>query len=117
MKYIITRTSTWDKKPIKNCTMHRLERYRDIRTFDSLEQWKERFPKDFDRDIYEQGITEDGEPYMVVEGGHVKFYVVEIEDLHEFVLEHGQIVVSPPNSRYIGWEGVFQLEIYDNWRE
>lgn len=118
MKYIIKRTSIWSNEAphpdAKNVT---LEHYRDIRTFKSKEEWLSKFPNDVN------GVIEWGEidnhTYRVVDGSHITIWVIEIDDILEFLDKLGEDIILSKNkySGYVGYENCYTLEIYDNYRE
>jgi len=116
MKFIISKTSIFNEQPHKDAKQVRLEKYKDFRTFETLEAWKERFPKDF-KDNPKTGYTKDGHPYRIIDGSHVTIWIIEIKDLVKFVKKNGEIILSPPREEYMGFENLMRIEIYDDFRE
>lgn len=118
MKYIITRTSAYiSDLPHKDAKREVVKYLKDVRKFNSLEAWKVKFPKDFDNDkVIETGYTKNNLPYRVYER-YWDIYTIEIDNLLKFIEENGQVVISPPENEYVGYESLFTIEIYDDYRE
>ena len=116
MRYIIKRTSEWEGRPHPEAEEVVLGRYKDIRTFEDHEDWFSKFPEDATLEI-ERGFTKEGHPFIIRDGSHIRFYVMEVPDLVKFVEEVGEIILSPARDEYIGYEELLHLEIYDDYRE
>lgn len=108
MKYIIERTSNWEGKPIDECTKMKVHKYdyRNLCVKDHKLFWED-FCK-CNRDIQ---IFDD-----CYRGTHIEakdVWVAEVNDLHEFVNQYGDIILSEPDNE----EGLWRIEIYDDYRE
>ena len=100
MKYIITRTSAWSSdSPHKDAKREVVKYLKDVRNFNSLEAWKAKFPEER---VWER---------------YWDIYTIEIDNLLKFIEENGQVVISPPETEYVGYESLFTIEIYDDYRE
>lgn len=108
MKYIITRTSTWGEKPIPECVAMRVHKYsyRLLGIKDNPNNWKEFCNSNTDIQIV------DGD-YRGTNIRKTNVWVAEVQDLHEFVLTYGEIILDKPCNA----EGLWEIEIYDDYRE
>ena len=108
MKYIIDRSSSYKGAPIKECSIELLHGYEYFR-FDANRIAFEQF-KMTHHDIKAE---DDGYYRGTSNNATLVAYVAEINDLHEFVKQYGPIVMFEPNNE----EGLFVIEIYDDYRE
>lgn len=116
MRYIISRSSSFSEKPHPDAVGKFPVLKRDIRTFKDKQEWLSRFPHDEKRAI-EWGVTESGLPFRIVSSSGVE-WIIDIPDLLAFVKENGQCILHPPPEEYLGeLEGLYHIEIYDDWRE
>ena len=106
MKYIITRSSAWDEKPIESATTAQVHfysyRYTSIKHNPNL--WNEFISKHHDIKTSIVRGTENL-PSDV--------WVAEVDDLHEFVRIYGTIILKEADNE----EGLWTIEIYDDYRE
>jgi len=117
MQYIITKTSLWnDECPHPKAKQVTVKKYKDIRTFKDKEEWLTRFPKDAEG-VLEWGVTKDEHPYRIIDGSHIKLWIIEIKDLRAFVKEVGEIILSLSRGEYPEYDGLMCIEIYDDYRE
>lgn len=108
MKYIIERTSDLDARPTDYCIheeVHKFD-YRNLRIKEHEYNWKQFH--DICRDI----SIVDGY-YVGVRKMATDVWVSEVDDLHEFVRKYGRIILFPPDNE----EGLWKIEIYDDYRE
>lgn len=116
MRYIIERTSNCGDNPkCEGAFKVTAKERKDIRTFKNKEEWLKKFPKDEDRAL-RWGVTKDKEPYRVCRV-NIDLWLIDIEDLREFVCKYGHTILSPPKEEYIGYEDLFIIEVYDSYRE
>ena len=108
MKYIIKRTSAWDEKPIPECVAMQVHKYdyRLLRIKDNPNNWKAFCNRNTDI----QNV--DGH-YRGTNIEVTDVWVAEVQDLHEFVLTYGEIILDKPCNA----EGLWEIEIYDDYRE
>lgn len=105
-RYIVTRSSMWDnEKPIQECEQTDVRRVYQV-SKNAVESYKER-------------IMQDCEEYKVLEDGGISYvrkekaWVCEITDLCRFVEKYGRIILMCPDNE----EGLWNVEIYDDYRE
>lgn len=108
MKYIIKRTSAWDEKPIPECVAMQVHNYdyRLLRIKENQNVWKEFCNRNTDIQIV------DGY-YRGTNIEETDVWVAEVQDLHKFVLTYGEIILDKPRNA----EGLWKIEIYDDYRE
>ena len=109
MKYIIKRTSAWNEKPIPECVAMQVHKY-DYRLLcikDNPNNWKEFCNRNTDIQIV-------GDHYRGTNIEVTDVWVAEVQDLHEFVLTYGEIILDKPCNNA---EGLWEIEIYDDYRE
>lgn len=107
MKYIVCRSSNSAKKPCDNAQPVQIHEYWSFSKF-SYEH-NEHFNELY-RDVV---LDEDGDVERCTKIEPQKTWLCEIDNLHEFATEYGQIILSPPNNE----EGYWEIEIYDSYRE
>ena len=110
MMYIVTRSSDSKKKPIDDCTREKVHFYEYILVSckDNPDSWKH-----FERRNRNIHKTIDGKYYTGTNKEDSEVYVAVVNDLHEFVNQYGDIILSEPDNE----EGLWRIEIYDDYRE
>lgn len=113
MKFRITRTSTWDQKPIKEAKKVDAI-YHDIRTI-ILEKMQRERP-DLYRDFMSEGANHRTAGVESIRDLEHQIWMIEISSLEELLDLHdkyGEFVIT--STRYP--EYPIEIEIYDDWRE
>ena len=104
MKYIVSRTSIWpDEKPIEEAVEGVIHNY-----WESTEYNYDYFMK-MCRDVVK--LSEGNYRGTIKEGE--KVWIVEVDDLIKFVDKYGPIIIQPADNE----EGLYEIEIYDYYRE
>ena len=118
VKYIISRTSEYrdNISPVKGAVLVTLKKYRDIRGFSNKDEWLNRWPQDADKAL-KWGVTKKGDPFRIINGSHITFWIIDVNDLRRFSKKYGQIILDFRETGYIGYENLMRLEIYDEYRE
>lgn len=117
MRYIVSRTSSSiDASPECDGEVQvTTTLYRDQRTFKTIDDWKKKFPEDFEMPIVECGEMGGG-TYRIIKQCDV-VWVVEVPDLIAFVKKYGRCVLSLNAGKYPELDDLMELEIYDDYRE
>lgn len=119
MKFIVSKSSDWGNHPhlppVDGAVELVTTLYKDIRTFKSIDEWKKKFPCDFKRTFLECGGCGES-VYMTVIRGE-SHWIVEIQDIYEFVRAHKQVILRPPPPEYPELSELFEIEIYNCRRE
>ena len=117
MKYVVSRTSIWRVDPdIPPCPGAKIETLMtaDIRTVSNPDELPSK------NVWYSQGQNHRTIEGCIVRDMPVNVWTVEIPDLHAFVQEHGDIILSHYSDIVYG-DGknlkLFKVEIYDDYRE
>lgn len=109
MKYIIRRSSEWFDKPIENAHSEEVHffdrRIKDIENKPKI--WKQY--AEYNHDIH---LDKDG-CWCGTNNNPSDVWVADVEDLHKFCEEYGTIILTKPDNA----EGLWQIEIYDAYRE
>ena len=119
MKFFISRSSShYDDfgqpiKPHDRAELVSVE-YWDMRTFQTPEEHDAKFPT---RPWYKSGRNHDRWAGGIKrQTGNVEKWVINLDDVIAFVKEVGQIVLSPPHEQN-GADALYEIEIYDGYRE
>lgn len=108
MRYIIERTSAWGERPTEKSTTQSVHLY-DYRVaeFRNYKNWDKFCSINHDIMRTAEGYWRgtNNEPTEV--------WTEEVDDLHGYVREHGKIILTEPNNA----EGLWKIEIYDDYRE
>ena len=106
-KYIVNRTSTWGEKPIEEAEPCKIHPYFRIKG-NAPETLKKRLRESSEiiREFNDGGF----EGYRLMEDD---VWSCDIPDLHNFVEKYGKIILSKPDNK----EGLWKVEIYDDYRE
>ncbi len=110
MKYIIERTSAWGESPIPTAHTEKVYRY-DYRR-KPAENERNSWYEDFLTSCHDIKEMPDGRLRGVFNNPE-EVWVDEIEDLHKFVEQYGCIILNKPSCE----EGLWSVEIYDDYRE
>lgn len=114
MLFFVSKTSCWDESipPIEGAEsvwVHRTHK----KNFSTLDEWRKKHPKDFNRDIIEMSETPQG-CYMVL-NERDRRWITGVSDLYTFIKNNGKCVLNAPEE--YGFKGVMSIEIYDCRRE
>jgi hypothetical protein len=113
VKYEISRTSKWDKKPCDEAIEIDCKR-RDERLFKSPDEYQKQLREDWFSKGSDHGYWERGGQFGIVRHFPSKAWVVEVDDLLAFCRKYGQLVIS---EHYDTDAAEMELEIYDGYRE
>jgi len=106
-KYIVRRSSTWDyEQPVEEAVPCEIHKYESIAASAS-ESVKERFRYLLDVE------REDEKGLCGYYKKPTKAWMCDIPDLHKFVEKYGKIILFKPSNK----EGLWEVEIYDDYRE
>lgn len=109
--YLCSRTSTSmsDEKPCDAARSVRIPRV-DVRGVDDPRKIPENAGTE--GDWYRRGTNHRVENGRIMRDlGELSVWAVEVPDIQAFVTEHGPCVISRR------WDGFFEIEIYDDYRE
>lgn len=109
MKYIIERTSAWSEQPIPTAHVEKVHKY----DFRRKPKKNEKYPwyEEFLASCHDIKETPNG--LRGVRNEPEEVWVDEIENLHKFVEQYGCIILNKPSCE----EGLWSVEIYDDYRE
>jgi len=114
---MIVRASSRDNPNVDGAIRNELKKYKDVRGFKSIEEWKFRFPFEFHEKVISTGYTKEGRPYRIIDGSNKTIWTIEIKDLIEFINKYGEIVIIPPREEYVDFEDLYTVIIYDDYLE
>lgn len=119
MKFVICRSSTWDKKPCKEAKKMKVENWH-TRTIKSPEEFDKRFGEDEGKWLSKgknHTITKKG--WITRQEEDIEEWCIELAslaDLGKLFEKYGQLILSQysnSNPHIVQYE----VEIYDSWRE
>lgn len=114
MLYVVRRSSEWTEKPCDGAIKVECLRA-DRRTFLSPEEHDSRFPaRPWESFGINHGVWDNGKEKGIVRYIPDKAWVMNIDDLHDFVRQHGSIVLEENDENDAS---TFSVEIYDGYRE
>ena len=114
MDYIVDRTSG-EEPPCEGAVKRPITLLRDIRCFDLIDEWKAKFPDDWNENVIESGVIEPGKCYRVhkVDEPDYFMWIVYVPDIREFVDKYGPVIVHKPPEHLPEFDTLYRIEIYD----
>lgn len=107
-KYIVERTSDWHgEKPVEEATPVMVHWYCDVPSI-AAESYRKLMREKLDVDYEDENGNFGG-----YEKEPTEEWLCDIPDLHAFVEKYGKIILMKPENK----EGIWEVEIYDGYRE
>lgn len=107
MKYIVSRSSSWFGKPIPQA------RKGEVHPFCNLVAGALPYRVSKVREMCHNFHRKDDGTWFGIYNEPTDVWFCDIDDLHKFAEQYGRIILSPPENE----EGIWKIEIYDDFRE